>query len=185
MEPCSLLIGAGVVGALFFLKRAARFRFGHHRYAFAGCGGHAAPWDDHGFGHGHGHHRHGSHGWRGRRGGGFVVRGILTRLGATPAQEKEIRDALAELWSALGAAKEDLEASRSNLAHAIASDTFDEIAMGEANVSFDKSTAKAKEAIEAALRRVHAVLDATQRERLAELIEEGALSRRWGGPYRS
>lgn len=182
MEPCSLLIGAGVVGALFLAKRFARRRFMYGRYAMAGCGPGA-----HGGGlEGH-DHRGGRGRWRGGGGSFSLLRGFLRRIDATPAQEKEIRAALDDLRAATKEAKQNLEASRANLAHAIGGETFDEIAMGEANVSFDRATAQGKEALEAALRRVHAVLDATQRETLGALIEAGPWGRGapWGGPYRS
>jgi Spy/CpxP family protein refolding chaperone len=145
----------------------------------AGCGP-SAGWDGY---EGHSHHGFRRGGWGGDR-GGYFLRGFLSRLDATPTQEKEIRAALEELKNAAREARTDLEASRANLAHTIKGETFDEIAMGEANVSFDKSTAKAKESLEAALRRVHAVLDPKQREKLSSLVEDGTW-RRWGGPYRS
>jgi len=42
-----------------------------------------------------------------------------------------------------------------------------------------------KEALAGALRRIHAILDPRQRERLAEILSRGPRYRGgWGGPYR-
>jgi len=50
----------------------------------------------------------------------------------------------------------------------------------------DATAEKMKDAFVSALKRIHAVLDGKQRERLADLVGKGAFGRwaRGGGPYR-
>ncbi|HEY8074549.1 MAG TPA: periplasmic heavy metal sensor [Labilithrix sp.] len=151
-----------------FLRR----RFG------GGCGG-RARW---------GHHRGWSRG--GGIGGSFWLRAIFSRLDTTPGQEKEIRSALEDLRKTARESKESLGASREAVARAVRHETFDEIAIGEATVKADAAAGQVKQAFEAALRRIHAVLDPKQRERLAELLEKGPRGfggggGGWGGPYRT
>jgi Spy/CpxP family protein refolding chaperone len=123
------------------------------------------------------------------RGGGigrsFWLRAIFSRLDTTPGQEKEIRSAIEEFRAAARESKDSLAASRSSVAQAVKGEVFDEIAIGDATVKADAATGKVKSALEAALRRIHAVLDPKQRARLAELLEQGPSAfRRGGGPYR-
>lgn len=190
MALCSIAIAAGVIGVVALVKGLVLRRrfFGHGRrfamagggcdgpLSFRGCvGDEGDPW-----------------GWRGRGswrgpGGSYWLRALFARLDTTPGQEKEIRGALEALQETAWKAKDEIQGSRGDLAKAIGGEVFDEIAIGEANVRTDATLRKAKDAIEAALRRVHAVLDAKQRERLADLISSGpGFGRRRGGgrPYR-
>lgn len=197
MALCSIAVAAGVIGVVAVVKgllfRRRFGRFGGHGFgppwAMASCGpsfgggcgrgfrgGWGGPYDDDDFGP------------RARGGGigrSFWLRALLSRLDTTPGQEKEIRAALDDFRKVAREAKEGLSASREAAAKAIAGEVFDEIAMGEATVKLDATTGRVKEAFEAALRRVHAVLDPKQRERLAQLVAEGPRAFRGSRhPYR-
>lgn len=155
MMHLPLAIGLGVVAAMVVRRLVLRFAYGERGFR------------------------------RGRFGVGrsFWLRRVFTRLDTTPGQEREIRGALEDLQKTARGAKESLKGSREGLARAIRGDVFDDLAIGEAREKADAVAFQVKEAFEAALRRVHAVLDANQRERLAELLEKG---RRGGGhPYRA
>jgi hypothetical protein len=164
MALCSVAIAAGVLGALFLVKRLLwRRRFGR------GCGG-RARWSHH----------------RGGPGGSFWLRALFSKLDTTPGQEKEIRSALEDFQTAARESKDTLGASREAVARAVRHEAFDEIAIGEATVKADAAAGQVKQAFEAALRRVHAVLDGKQRERLAEILEKGPRGfGGWGSPYRT
>jgi Spy/CpxP family protein refolding chaperone len=191
MALCSIAVAVGIVGVVALVKRA----FFRRRWMMGMTGG--APWGmayAGGCGSGFGGHRPpewgGSPPWsRGSRGAGsgpggsFWLRAVFSKLDTTPGQEKEIRAAVEEVQREAREAKDELRASREGVARAVAGETFDEIAIGEASVKLDAATARVKNAMEASLRRIHAVLDARQRERLAELLERGP--RPFGGPYRS
>jgi hypothetical protein len=205
MALCSIAIAAGVIGVVALVKglvlRRRFFGYGR-RWAMAGCGptgygggcgsgyegeDSGGPWSSH---HGWRGGGGGGGGWRGWRGpgGSFWLRALFSRLDTTPGQEKEIRGAIEEFQKTAWEAKDEIKGSREDLAKAIGGEVFDEIAIGEASVRADGATRKVKDALEGALRKVHAVLDAKQRERLAELISKGpGFGRRWGGggrPYR-
>ena len=153
-----------------------RRRFARH--AFAGCGAghdHGPPWARH-------------RGWGRRRGpgGSFWLRAIFSRLDTTPGQEKEIRSAIEELQDRARDARDGLKTARADVASAIRGEIFDEAAIAGAGTRADATAGQVKDAILAALRRIHAVLDDKQRERLADLFANGpGFGRRWGGPYRS
>lgn len=160
MVLCSMAIGGAVVGL------AALIRGLVHRRR---CG-------------------HGGHGHYGRgRGFGrsYWLRALFSRLDTTPGQEREIRSALEEFKRVATEAKSDLAVAREDVARAVRSEAFDEIAIGDAQVKADNSTLKVKQAFEAALRRIHAILDSEQRERLGDLLSRGLGGFvRSGGPYR-
>ena len=64
----------------------------------------------------------------------------------------------------------------SAFADAIAADTFDDATATEGAALRVKSAERLRDAVIKALRRIHAILDAAQREKLAYLIRTGALS---------
>lgn len=180
MAVCSIAMAAGVlcVGALvkrlFFMRR------------FGG-----APWRSacgHGFGAwGPPFAFAGRAPWAGRRwhglGRSVWLRAIFDRLDTTPGQEREIRAAIEDVQRAAREERDGLSSSRADLAKAIAGDVFDEAAIIEASTRVDGSASHVKEAFVTALRRVHAVLDPRQRERLSELLTNGPRGRR-SSPYR-
>lgn len=166
MALCSIGIAAGIIGLVALVKRA----FFHRR-----CG----------------HRGH----WRGRYGGGghgpgrsWWLRALFSRLDTTPGQEREIRSAIEEVQRVAREAKQGVIGSREKIAKAVAGDVFDPGAVDDASAQVDAATARVKEAFRASLERVHGILDAKQRERLAELLEKGAGRGSfygWGGPYRA
>jgi hypothetical protein len=183
-------------------------RFGGYRHwALAGCGpsfgGHGcgpefgagsgggcrAGGQDDGEGHGHARWRsRWGHGGFGGPGRSFWLRAVFARLDTTPGQEREIRSAIEEFQSTLYDAKDGLKGVREDLARAISGESFDEIAAGEASGRADTAVSRAKDALASALKRIHAVLDPKQRERLAEILAKGPAGfgpRSWGNPYRA
>jgi Spy/CpxP family protein refolding chaperone len=184
MALCSIAIAAGIVGVVAVVKRLVfRRRFGHYAFAGGPCGG--GP----GFGYGGGGFRGwGRGGHRGGIGGSFWLRMLYTRLDTTPGQEREIRAAIEDLRDRAKDAKSGMLETRENLGKSIAAETFDDAAFEAVSARVDATSEKMKDALSAALKRIHAVLDPKQRERLADLVSRGAFGR-WGrgggGPYRS
>ena len=135
---------------------------------------------DHGYGYGGpgprgwGHER-GPGGWGG--GGGRWWRGglalALRRLQATPDQEQVIREELDKLGAAFREHREEWSASRHDVAEAIRNESFDATTMGELFGRHDERLEELRKAVMEALGRIHAVLDDTQRQRLAEMIDRG------------
>jgi hypothetical protein len=133
-----------------------------------------------------GRHHHFGRGWRGRGRWGWGGRGfgffdhVFERLDTSSSQEREIRSALDELWTAGKDFKHELFESRGDVAKAFKADAFDATIMGEVFARHDDSLDKARKAAVGALAKIHAVLDERQREKLADFFERGR-----GGPYRS
>jgi uncharacterized membrane protein len=115
-----------------------------------------------------------------------LLRALFARLDTTPGQEREIRSAIEEAQRTAFDAREGLKGAREEIAKAIRGESFDDVAVGEASARADTTASRVKDALANALRRIHAVLDANQRERLAEIVANGpGFGRRgWGGPYR-
>jgi Spy/CpxP family protein refolding chaperone len=185
MVCSTIAVTAGIVGVLVLVK--ALFR---RRFARACGGGHAACGPS--FYDGHDGPR-GFGGWGGfRRGPGksFWLRALFSRLDTTPGQEREIRAAIEEFQKTAREAKEGLTATRTDIARAVAGESFDDVAIAEAGTRVDDVSTKVKEAFASAMKKVHAVLDPKQRERLADLLTNGPGWGRWGrgggwgGPYR-
>ncbi|MBX3227906.1 MAG: periplasmic heavy metal sensor [Labilithrix sp.] len=168
MALCGIGIAAGVIGVVALVRR---FLFRRHYARFGGGGYACGP--------------RGGARWRRGPGGSFWLRAVFARLDTTPGQEREIRSAIEDFQTQARAAKEGLKGAREHLAKAVGAEAFDESALVEASATAEDATGKVKEALAATLRRIHAVLDAHQRERLAELLARGPRFRaRWGGPYR-
>jgi Spy/CpxP family protein refolding chaperone len=189
MALCSIAIAAGVVGVVALVKRLVfRHRFGHGPYAFAGgpCGGGSCG----GGGRGFGYRRGWGRGHGGGIGGSFWLRMLYTRLDTTPGQEREIRSAIEDLRDRAKDAKSGMLETRESLGKSVAGETFDDAAFEAVSARVDATSEKMKDALSAALKRIHGVLDPKQRERLADLVSRGAFGR-WGrgggggGPYRS
>lgn len=205
MALCSVAIAAGVLGVVA-LAKAIFFRRRFHRMAFGGgprgggplaYGGYGEGFEGAGCGHGpRGFGRWGGFGgwrgggWRGP-GGSFWLRALFARLDTTPGQEREIRAAIEELRERARDAKGSMKESRESLGKAIGGETFDDAAFEAVSARFDATSEKMKDAFSSALKRIHAVLDPKQRERLADLVSKGMFGRGgrggfggWGGPYR-
>jgi Spy/CpxP family protein refolding chaperone len=189
-------VAAGIVGVVAVVKGLIfRRRYGHLAFAGGPCGGG-------GYGHGGGGFggppwaRLRKWGWFGGSRGGigrsFWLRALFARLDTTPGQEREIRAAIEDLSDRARDAKAGLPDTRENFSKAIAGDTFDAAAFEAVSARFDATAEKLKDALASALKRIHAVLDPKQRERLAEIVSKGGFGR-WGrggvgpsdgGPYR-
>lgn len=160
-----LAVGLGVLG--FIAARKAR-RCGRGYYG------------------GYGWHHHHHHGWggRGRRGLYYA----LSRIDASPAQERAIIAEVDKLKERLWAVRATVKEGRPDLAAAVRGPTLDDAALGAVLGRVDGATAEARAAIVDALRNIHAVLDDKQREQLAELLDRGWWRGRptgaGGGPYR-
>lgn len=202
MAFCSIALAIGIVGALAAARRIA-WRRHHDVFAYGapwggGCGAAArgpgfgpggafgpwafgpwagGPWGDPEGRHGRGRHR-GVRGFGKRR---FLLRMLSDRLDATPAQEREIEAAITDFRAVAKEARDGLRSARESVARGFEGDSIDEVALGEATVTFDTQSGKVKEAFEAALRRIHAALDAEQRRTFAELLASGP-SGLWRGP---
>jgi uncharacterized membrane protein len=109
---------------------------------------------------------------------GFVRR-LFEELDTSPGQEKEIKSALDEFFGGARAVRDDFRNSRSEVAEAMRGSYFDENRMGEWFARQDDGLDKLRRAVVGALARIHAVLDETQRQRLADLIARGPHWTRW------
>lgn len=174
-------IAAGILGAvmLFKLVRALvwRRRMMHFAgYEGGGCGHRGRGW---------GGPPWARRGWSRGPGNSFWLRAVFAKLDTTPGQEREIRSAIEDFQREAHGAKDGLRGARTKLAEAIGPDELDESKLVEARATAEDVTGKVKDAFAASLRRIHAILDPKQRERLAELLAKGPRFRGgWGGPYR-
>lgn len=178
------LVGLGMMARRRRYWRSYAYGYGpggHYGYGH-GCGHDAHHgWHGHHGHHGpghHGHHGHGpwqGHGWGGGRSrwwrGGLAL--ALRRLQATPDQEQVIREELDTLASAFREHREEWRASRHDVAEAVRAESFDATIMGELFGRHDERLTDMRKAVMEALGRIHAVLDDTQRQRLAEMIDQG------------
>ncbi len=181
------VLGAMVVVGLGAMARHRRARWGggpcgaHHGYGgrWAGPGwGYGSyredPWAGGGYDHGHG----GPGPRRAGRGGGRWWRGglslALRRLQVTPDQERVIREQLEMLRGTMAEHGAEWGASRRDVAEAIRGESFDAAAMGELFGRHDERLTEVRKAVMEALGHIHAVLDDTQRARLAEMLNRGA-----------
>jgi uncharacterized membrane protein len=187
-----------VLGAACLVGLGVMARRRRRWYARAyGCG-----YDGPGCGF-HGHHgHHGSHGpwgggggyepegggWAGPRGdgwagsrGGFGSRwwrgglfAVMRRLQLTPDQQTVVREELEQLGATLREHRQEWGQSRHDVAQAVRGESFDATVMGELFGRHDERLGEVRKAVMEALGKIHAVLDETQRQRLAELIDRGA-----------
>lgn len=152
----------------FFMRWRAR---GEH--AHGGC--HA------GSGHGHGGHGHGGP-WGfagGPDGGGFGVRRplrfLVHKLDLDDKQSAKLVKILDELKTERAQAAVDDRRSVAGLADAISKEAYDDAAAAEAGKRRIETAERLSRAVDKALREIHALLDAEQRETLAYLIRSGTL----------
>jgi Spy/CpxP family protein refolding chaperone len=139
--------------------------------AWAGCGPTAhGGWERYEAGRGH----HGDD-----AGGAFGVRRPLRvlayKLDLDDAQITELARILDELKTERAQAEVDGRRTVSALADALSGDTFDGTKATEGAALRVKSAERLRDAVVTALSRIHALLDAEQREKLAYLIRTGAL----------
>jgi hypothetical protein len=126
-----------------------------------------------GFGHGPPWMRGGWGGFRNGLGNGFVARAISSRLDATPAQEKVIRDATDEFREAAAKLRGEGRKTRDDVASTFRKGHFDEVLFGELFARHDNALTDLRKAFVGMGARIHDALDEKQRARLADLIEAG------------
>ena len=135
-----------------------------------GCGG--------GFARGHGH-GFGMHGGGGDEGGGFGVRRPLRhlayRLELDEKQVAELARILDDLKTERAQVSVDERRAVSGFAEALSGDALDAAKLAEAGASRVRSAERLRDAVITALSRIHALLDAEQRKKLAFLIRTGAV----------
>jgi hypothetical protein len=175
------IIGTACLAALVGIGIRRRRWAWAHGYGYGhGCGGRGRGW--------------GGHDWDGpgagfARGGfrGVVLRQLFSRLETTPGQEKAIGAAVENLVTATKKAREEIDASRADVARTIGSEVFDEGALGAAYARWDEAIASVRKAIADTLSTAHEALDERQRSALADVIAKGPRGFRGGfdHPYRS
>jgi uncharacterized membrane protein len=114
-----------------------------------------------------------------RRGPAHAAR-LLRRLGATPEQERAVRAELDALSEAFLALRQDLRPLRGELADLLAAPTVDAGRVADAIGTRVARVEALRGRFAEAFARVHAVLDADQRARLAALVREGPYRRGCG-----
>jgi hypothetical protein len=155
-----LALGLGILG--FVAARKARHC--HERY---GCGYHG--------------------GWYGRHHQRWGRRGLymaLSRIDATPAQERAIVGEIDKLTDRLRAARAGLADVRPDLAAAVRGPSLDDAALGAVLGRVDSATTEMRAAVTEALRTIHGLLDDRQRAQVADLLDNGWWRRGGGHPYR-
>ena len=104
------------------------------------------------------------------------LRFLAWKLELEEAQVTELAKILNDLKTERAQAAVDTRRSTSAFADAISGAAFDEAKAAEGADLRVKTAERLREAVVKALSRIHATLDAEQRERLAYLIRTGALS---------
>ena len=117
--------------------------------------------------------RHGRYGGRGRWGRTWMVDRVLRRLDATPEQEAEVRATIRELLDELRRHRSTFEALREEVAGAVTEDSPEGGRLDEAFARVEGAAGEARDAVRRAFTRLHTVLDARQREVLAEILRGG------------
>lgn len=156
--------------------------FWRRAHAHGGCGPSAGAGPRAHCGHHGGHHGR----WEASDvhdgdfgGGGFGVRRPLRFLAwKLELEEKQVAALAAildELKTERAQAAVDDRRTRTAFADAVAGEAFDAAKAKEAGELRVKSAERLRDAVVRALERIHAVLDAEQRERLAYLVRTGAL----------
>lgn len=131
----------------------------------------------------HGWHHHAHHGRRRRH--RWMLHAGLSRLDASPAQERAIIGELEKLEDRVHGARRGMYDVRGDLGAALRGPVLDDAALGAVLGRVDATTAELRAATIEALRGIHGVLDERQRADLADLLDHGRGGSWWrGGPYR-
>jgi Spy/CpxP family protein refolding chaperone len=153
------------------LVKVLRRHHGWHRHGIGYGGGCAS-----GYGGGYGDTR----GFGGRR--RWWLRSMFERLDTTPGQEKAIVAAFDELRENRQVVHAELEATRGDLARAVASGLVDDATLEETFARQDRLLAQLRVSFVEALKKVTEALDERQRKQVARVLEGGFPGFR--GPYR-
>ena len=154
-----LALGLGALGFVA-MRKARRCRYGYY--------GRWGGWYGH---HWHGRHRQGLY-W------------ALSRLDASPAQERAIISEVDKLRERVYEIKRGARDARGDLAAAVRGPTLDDAALGAVLGRVDAAIADIRAAILEAWRNIHAVLDDRQRGQVADILDHGWWRGGQGGPYR-
>ncbi|HEY7371139.1 MAG TPA: periplasmic heavy metal sensor [Polyangia bacterium] len=189
-----LIAGGLVAFAVSRLFHARRWHHFHHG-GWGGChsrhgGWHGGPWGHFGRrgwgGHGFDDGDDGDWGASFRDGAGpdgwgggvsgkrYFIRSVLSRVNATPEQERAIGVAFEEFrddMKKLGGG--EARRSRQEIADALRRPTFDGVVLGEQFARHDTVIEGARKAFVGLVARVHDTLEPEQRTRLASLVERG------------
>ena len=126
-------------------------------------------------------------GW-GRRRGRWFLRRVFEELDTTPSQENVIRDEFDRLKRRSSDFRDEMKASRDDVARALRGDDFDETIFGDVFTRHDDRLREIRLDVVGAVARIHDALDERQRTQLAGFLEGDCWrprSRRRHGPYRS
>jgi len=112
---------------------------------------------------------------RGEGGGGigWLSRRVGQRLGATPEQEKVMRESMEAVQRAGWKARAEWPAVRAEAARALRAEAFDEAAWSSALERARAAVTALETTAGESLRAVHAVLQPNQRQQLADIVEFG------------
>ena len=111
----------------------------------------------------------------------WMARRLARRLQATPEQERVLAAEVEELRLAVAELRGDLFASREELAQALAGEHLDPSALDGLAARGASRVEALKARLGASLARVHAALDARQRQALADLVRRGPRGLRASG----
>jgi hypothetical protein len=166
-----LAVAIGILG-FAAMRRAHRRCYGYHGYGWYG------PYEGYG--------PHGFHGgFRGRHGHKRrMLHAFLSRIEASPAQERAIIGEVEKLQDRMRAAKAGLKDTRGDLAAALRGPVLDDAALGAVLGRVDVATGEARSAVIDTLRNIHGVLDDKQRSQIADMVDHGGGWWRGWGPYR-
>lgn len=116
--------------------------------------------------------------WQRRPGGWrrYALYSLFERLDATPGQEKVIAGAMDELRGTLRDLRETFANARREAGAALRQPELTEEDSNRVFSRFDAHLDRMREAVTAAMQKIHAALDERQRAVLADLIERGPAS---------
>ena len=98
---------------------------------------------------------------------------VLSRIDASPAQDRAILAEVEKLEGRVGAAKLGVEDARGDLAAALRGPVLDDAALGAVLGKVDAATGEIRSAVIDAVRGIHVVLDDPQRAQIADLLDRG------------
>jgi uncharacterized membrane protein len=120
--------------------------------------------------------------WRrfGHRHGAHRLRRLARRIGASPDQEALLRAESEAVFAELRGLRHELFGARGELAELLASPAADRAAFEALLAKQGETLARARGRFAEGLAKVHASLDAAQRERLAAMLRRGPHHRHHG-----